>query len=53
MPYYQFPLATFSWLPAAQLENLMPRVLRLLGQWVITRRDAGVIEEKLIFMIGC
>ena len=33
--------------------NLISRVLRLLGQWVVTRKDSGVMEKKYDFLIGC
>ena len=33
--------------------NLISRVPRLLGQWVVARKDSGVMEKKYDFLIGC
>ena len=33
--------------------NLVPRALRLFGQWMGARRDSGELEVYLNFLIGC
>ena len=35
------------------VSNLVPRVLRLFGQWMGARKDSGELEFNLNFLIGC